>query len=386
MQETIAENQLAQKQAIELKKEKIVRGITCPACAGELDLTEGVETFNCKYCGSLLTTEGDKGTLKYYVPRTISREEAINRTYRWLDKGLSKARGLEKKSKVEDVFLTYIPYWRIKAVVVGWIFGQEARTRRVGNTTQTYYVDVEKKIQMPFDQTFAACDISELGVQQVNLSGNELIPVEFEQLQKDGMTFNIISSKKEISETARNQFVLKAKSANRVAYTNFEYLEMVREYISIVYYPLWVIRYNFQNRIYQVVVDGEDGSICYGKAPGNNLFRAIVGIFGISLGMYFATFFAAFALGDGDASFGAYILVLIIGIVLISWGYKKFRYGSEIEEGTGIVKQSKQKNDTLQKYTGIDTSNMDANSLLKGIGVASIAGGVLSSVLRNVKR
>lgn len=176
---------------------------------------------------------------------------------------------------------------------------------------------------MPFDQTFAACDISELGVQQVNLSGNELIPVEFEQLQKDGMTFNIISSKKEISETARNQFVLKAKSANRVAYTNFEYLEMVREYISIVYYPLWVIRYNFQNRIYQVVVDGEDGSICYGKAPGNNLFRAIVGIFGISLGMYFATFFAAFALGDGDASFGAYILVLIIGIVLISWGYKK---------------------------------------------------------------
>ena len=47
----------------------------------------------------------------------------------------------------------------------------------------------------------------------------------------------------------------------------------------MVYYPLWVVRYSFQNRTYQVIVDGEDESrVCYGKAPGNNLYRAFMGI------------------------------------------------------------------------------------------------------------
>ena len=63
------ENQSAEtlKQAITFKKEKIVRGITCPSCGGELDLREGLKTFNCKYCGTLLSVKGDEGTLKYYI-------------------------------------------------------------------------------------------------------------------------------------------------------------------------------------------------------------------------------------------------------------------------------------------------------------------------------
>ena len=64
--------------------------------------------------------------------------------------------------------------------MVGWIFGQEKRTRTVNNRVQTYYVDVERKIQKTYDNTFAACDISELGVQKVNLAGDEMRPVDFE--------------------------------------------------------------------------------------------------------------------------------------------------------------------------------------------------------------
>lgn len=386
MQETIDERHLAEKQAIELKKEKIVRGITCPACSGELDLKEGLRTFNCKYCGTLLTTEGDGGTLKFYVPRRINRDAAISKTFEWLGRGISKARGLKTGSKVEDVFLTYIPYWRVRADVVGWVFGQEKRTRRVNNTTQVYYVDVERKIQVPYDQTFAACDISELGVQKVNLTGNELIPVELEVLQKDGMTFNIISSQKEIHDTAKNSFVNQARATARVDRVTFQYLDIVREDVTIVYYPLWVVRYNFQNRTYQVVVDGEDGTICYGKAPGNNLYRAIVGIFGISLGMYFATFFASFALGDAEASIVVYLFALVAGILLMTWGYKKFRYGGEIEEGTGIVKDQKKKKSKIEELTGVNTDSMHAGSILKGVGGAAIAGSVLSSVLKNIKK
>ena len=54
----------------------------------------------------------------------------------------------------------------------------------------------------------------------------------------------------------------------------FKFLETLRERLTVVYYPLWVVRYRFQERSYQVLVDAEDGSLAYGKAPGNDFFRA----------------------------------------------------------------------------------------------------------------
>ena len=373
----------ATKQAITLKKEKIIKGITCPACSGELDLREGVITFNCKYCGTLLTTKGESGALKFYVPKVLSRDEAINKAYNWLGKGLAKARGLKANSKIEDVFLVYIPYWRVRADVVGWIFGQEKRTRTVNNRVQTYYVDVERKIQQTYDNTFAACDISELGVQKVNLAGDELHPVDFETLQQEGMIFNIISSESKVSESAKQQFVNDARNSARVDRINFEYYDLVRENLSVVYYPLWVTRYNFKNRTYQVVIDGEDGSTCYGKAPGNNLYRAIMGILGIGVGMYLATLFGAFSAIEAfeEGTFVIYILALIFGIIIMIAGYKKFRYGGEVEEGTGIIKEKKKKG-TIQ----VGKTSIDSMAVVKNAGTALVVGSLVGSILRGMRR
>ena len=172
-------------------------------------------------------------------------------------------------------------------------------------------------------------------------------PVNFEQLQAEGMLFNIVSSEKEITDHAKENFVNEAINTAKVDQITFQHNDLVRPAVNIVYYPLWVVRYTFAGRTYQVVVDGEDGTICYGKAPGNNLYRAVVGIFGLAVGMYLATFFGAFAIAGGNsgakAAFIIYIFALIFGIVIIRWAYKKFRYGGEVEEGTGIVVQTSTK-------------------------------------------
>ena len=332
----------------------------------------------------MLTTKGESGALKFYVPKVLSRDEAIKRTYGWLSKGLSKARGLKTSSKIEDVFLVYIPYWRVRADVVGWIFGQEKRTRTVNNRVQTYYVDVEKKIQKTYDNTFAACDISELGVQKVNLAGDKMLPVDFETLQQDGMIFNIVSSESKVSDAAKQQFANDARSSARVDRINFEYYDLVRENISVVYYPLWVTRYNFKERTYQVVVDGEDGSICYGKAPGNNLYRAVMGILGISAGMYLATLFGAFsAIGAfEEGAFVIYIIAFIFGIVLMIAGYKKFRYGGEVEQGTGIIKKKKKKKGTIQ----VGKTSIDTMAVVKDTGTALVFGSLVGGILRGISK
>ena len=325
--------------------EKLLKGVTCPACGGEQDLREGVKSFNCKYCSTLLITKGVDGVVKYYVPNEIQRNIAIQNAFNWLGKGLVKARGLKTASKIDDAFLVFIPYWRVRADVIGWVFGRERRTRTVNNRVETYYVDVEKKILQTYDKTYAACDVAELGVRKVNLAGDKMLPVNFEQLQQEGMLFNIVSSETEITDFAKKEFVEAAVATAKVDQITFEHNDLVRPSTNIVYYPLWVVRYVFAGRTYQVVVDGEDGTICYGKAPGNNLYRAVVGIFGTALGTYLLTFFGVFGIvGDGDSAKGAlavYVFAFIIGIVLIRWAYKKFRYGGEVEQGTGIVQQPK---------------------------------------------
>ncbi|HEY3250577.1 MAG TPA: hypothetical protein VGK25_05610 [Ignavibacteria bacterium] len=356
--------------------EKVLKGVTCPACSGEQDLREGVKTFNCKYCGTLLITKGIDGVVKYYVPRKVQRNIAIQNMFNWLGKGFAKARGLKGAAKLDDAFLTYIPYWRVRADVIGWVFGKERRTQTVNGRTTTYYVDVEKKIQQPFDRTFAACDVAELGVRKVNLAGDEMRLANFEELQSEGMLFNIISSEKEITDYAKAQFVEEAVNSVRVDQITFQHNDLVRPNVTIVYYPLWVVRYIFQGRTYQVIVDGEDGTICYGKAPGNNLYRAVMGIFGTAVGSYLMTFFGIFAIvGDGDSLEGAlavYVIAFIIGIVAIVWGYKKFRYGGEVEEGTGIVAPPKK-----SMFGGKKASSINIGNITNTVDVVGIASSLL---------
>lgn len=378
MEETVTQ------QAIKLKKDKIIKGITCPSCSGELDISEGIRSLNCKFCGTLLVAKGLGSSMRFYVPKKLKREDAINKAFNWLGSGLAKAKGLRTNSKVTEAFLTYIPYWRVTADVVGWIFGQEKRTRTSNGRTETYYVDVEKKVMKNYDRTYSACDVSELGVKQVNLTGDEIRPVDMEVLQRDGMLFNVVSSEKEAFEFALEQFAADARAAAAVDRITFEHTDLVRKQISVVYYPLWVIRYTFANRTYQVVVDGEDGTICYGKAPGNNLYRAVIGILGTGAGMFLTTFFGAFAMAGSNNStkfaFAVYIIAFIIGILFITKGYKRFRYGGEIEEGTGIVTQAAVK----KTVAGISSDDMKSEAVeftknaAMSVAIGAIAGAIFN--------
>ncbi|MCI0450017.1 MAG: hypothetical protein L0Y79_09590, partial [Chlorobi bacterium] len=63
----------------------------------------------------------------------------------------------------------------------------------------------------------------------------------------------------------------------------------------------------------------------------------------------------------------------IFGVILIGWGYKKFRYGGEVEEGTGIVAPPKKSlfggSKKLSNIAKMGTGNIDvvdiATSLLR---------------------
>jgi hypothetical protein len=117
----------------------------------------------------------------------------------------------------------------------------------------------------------------------------------------------------------------------------FEKFHFLRQRLSIVYYPLWVSRYEYHKRNYQVVVDGVDGRILYGKAPGNIFYRAAALVGGLAAGNFIlvnGTLLAGTIIDSSDDGDGlALIFVPIaLGIGLIAAGYRAFRYGEEVEE------------------------------------------------------
>jgi hypothetical protein len=130
--------------------------------------------------------------------------------------------------------------------------------------------------------------------------------------------------------------VQSSATLERVGQTFIRYM---RKLLGIVYYPLWVLRYQYRGRSFQLVVDGYSGEPLYGRAPGNTLYRAAMLVGGAILGSFLAVDASAVAIylasqAKGDTAGGLFIaglVALVAGFGLIFAAYRAFRYGEEYE-------------------------------------------------------
>ena len=111
----------------------------------------------------------------------------------------------------------------------------------------------------------------------------------------------------------------------------FRFLTTLRERLSIVYYPIWVVRYRFRKRSYQVLIDAEDGTLAYGKAPGNDFYRAVMLIATEAVALFFGT--TALQIAGNHPK--AWLFVGFVALAMIAWGFHKFRWGGVVVEGSG---------------------------------------------------
>lgn len=306
-----------------MKTERIIRGVGCPACGGSLEIAEGSRILNCKYCNTALLARGEHGVTKFYVPLKSEKEEITKKILKWFT-GFDKARDLKTASKFTELFPVYIPFWRINSQVVGWVLGEVKKQR----DKSTHWEKVECKISHRYDTTIPACDIGEFGVKWVDLAGDTILPFEQETLQQHGMTFGVLTTESDALQEAEARFLQWAQNSVRVDRVSFSKIHLLGTKCSIVYYPLWVVRYLYQNRTYQITADAESSDLLYGRAPGNNMYR-VLAFLGSVMGANFLLT-TLFISGDFD-DFKAYLVIALIALGVIYWGYQKFRYGGEVK-------------------------------------------------------
>jgi hypothetical protein len=242
------------------------QGLICPNCAGVVPVAEGVRIVQCPYCNLHSLVQGERGVRRWQVTRRVDRQQAEALVRGFLS-GMRKARDLSRSAVIDEVMLVYLPFWRVEATVAGWLFGRVRKDKDETKPDEHYVLE-----SMHWND--AAVDVTEFGVHRIVVARNELHPFDSQALHAEAMVFEPSESRTEALDEARAYFLQQARNAAGQTRTTYENIQLLRPEFGLVYFPVWIGRYSYRHRTYQVVVDGVNGRIMYGKAPGNILFRA----------------------------------------------------------------------------------------------------------------
>ena len=312
-----------------------LKGLGCPRCGGIVPIPDGQAIVRCPYCDLRSIVRGELGVRRYQVPARASREQAMQALSKFFGH-FAIARDARSKSKVSETFLVYLPFWALWSRALGWAFGQ----KQVGSDKNRHYEAREVKIMQDLVWTGAACDVGEFGVQQIQLTDQPLEPFNGEALHTLGMVFEPVGSISDAHQAAEKDFEQKVGGMANLDRVGQLFIRFINKRFGFVYYPLWVIRYLYRERAFQVVVDGFTGKVLYGKAPGNVLYRAATLVGGMALGAFLAVDVPAFILMASSSSSKSndnplvFVLALMaVGLGMMALAYRTFRYGEQYEFG-----------------------------------------------------
>ena len=328
---------------------ELSKGLNCPRCGGVVPIPDGQVIVRCPSCDFRSIVRGDVGVRRYQVPVRVQREQTLQVLKNFFN-NFAIAFDAKSKSQVSDVFIVYLPFWTLWGRALGWAFGE----KEVGDSKNRRMEPREIKITQEMVWTGAACDVGEFGVAQVQLTNQPLEPFNSDTLHASGMVFEPVGSLSEARQAAEKNFEQKVSAAANLDRLSQLFIRFVNQRFGLVYYPLWVIRYLYRGRSFQVVVDGFSGKVLYGKAPGNVIYRAAVLVGGMALGAFLTldvpTFLFQLLNSSSNARSGEGILGLalgafVIGLGMIAFSYRAFRYGEYYEFG-GAGFDMKQLTDT----------------------------------------
>jgi hypothetical protein len=311
-----------------------LQGLNCPNCGGVIPVPEGQSIVKCPYCELRSFVRGERGIWRYQVPQRVPREAAMGAWQKFLSGNMAIARDAARQARLTEAFLVYLPFWTVWGRVAAWVFGQE----KVGSGDHAHYEAREVRVVQEMTWNGAACDVGEFGVTQIPPVDQDLQPFDPEVLHHAGMVFEPVSSFSEARSAAEKRFQEQVRQKASLDRLSQIFVRFLRRRFGLVYHPLWVLRYLYRERAFQVVVNGYTGSVLYGKAPGNTIYRAAVLVAGMAVGAFLAVDVPAFLISansssssDGSGLCGFTLFAFLAGLGLMATAYRTFRRGEQFE-------------------------------------------------------
>ena len=268
----------------------------------------------------------------------LSRDAAAQAIMKWFRKGVRKEPALKREVQIEESFLAWFPFIRARCDVIGWVLGIDERKEKRGKRWVTIQTPVERQVSQTIDRTLAGADMSEFGVSRIHLANDEILPLNEDMLRARGMVFRPNRAEEETASAIFDRALETIKNTTKPDKTSFSWYASTRQKTDLVFYPFWVFRYSFRQRTYQVLVDAEDGTIAYGKAPGNHLWRAFSLVGSCAVASFLGTSLLQHLGGliRSESGLAALGVVGLLLAAIVGWGFRQFRSGGVVEEGTGL--------------------------------------------------
>ncbi len=311
-----------------LEPEKLF-GLTCPKCGGVVPLPEGQLIVKCPYCSQRSFVRGERGLLRYQAPLRVDKAQAQRLLSGFLTGNFAIAPSARSQSRLVKSLLIFLPFWTTWTRLVAWVFGE----KKVGSGNDSHYEPREVRFVQQLTWNRAAAEVGEFGVKQIPPIEPNLEPFNSEILHQLGMVFEPAGSFSEARQAATSHFENFTERQAGLDRVSQVFLRTFSQRFALVYHPLWVHRYLFRGRSFQVVVDGVSGKVLYGKAPGNLIYRAGLLVLGMAFGAFLAIDVPAFVLSSADNgdSFWFALVLFAAGLVTMFASYRKFRRGEHYE-------------------------------------------------------
>lgn len=345
-----------------------VKGLTCPRCGGTVAVPEGQIIVVCPYCeqrsvvavskkmtveaqgqnaqtnllsgfseshGTELPEIEDQGlgVRRYQAPLNVNRDQAVQEMKQFLSGKIQVARDAASSAQIAEAFVVYLPFWAVWGRGVAYAFGQV----KVGSGNDAHYEPREKKIMREMSWNLPACEVGEFGVQRISMDHCPMQPFNADELHRLGMVFEPVGSEQEALAAAQLSFRNEIQGEIHLDRTAQVFTRLLKPRLGLLYYPMWIIRYLYHGRAFQVAVDGVDGKILYGKAPGSVGYRAGALVGGMAVGSVVTIDIPGIILLTSDSShnddnpfvFGAILFFVGLGILWLA--YRTFRYSEHYE-------------------------------------------------------
>jgi hypothetical protein len=273
--------------------------LSCPSCAGLLEVSEGSTNTVCPNCDTPLFLEG--AVNRYIIDSSVDSTDAVRVVRRKLEK---VSAGVFKGCRVRKPFLAYVPFWILSCRVDGYVFGikpvfRERKVRTVtesddGSSQNSFVRTVkqrkgvraeEHQISSGFDITVSAAHLEPLGIpslgakSQMGLSGmapgrsGSELPLrvfDSERLPDDASVVDPSVSIDRAREEADRYINRICGGVGIGLEQRSMYLAVTGSREKLVHYPLWVVEYVYEEKSYRSVVDGCTGKLLKGAFPADS--------------------------------------------------------------------------------------------------------------------
>ncbi len=243
-----------------------VQGLTCPKCGGVIAIPEGQEIVQCPYCDLRSVVKGERGLRHYQVPCRIDRKQASAAFQQFLHSNMAIAMDAARSAQLSEAFVAYLPFWAAWGRALGWVFGE----KQVGSGDHKRYEPREVRFAEEMSWNGAACDVGEFGVNQVPLTDQQIQPFQVEALHSTGMVFEPVGSQTDAKSSAEAAFQNRIRQMTNLDRVSQQFVRIVRQRLGMVYYPLWILRYLYRGRAFQVA----SVTIASGAARSNARFTS----------------------------------------------------------------------------------------------------------------